>query len=89
MSFKKRRGIKLPYRRQGLIAFTCWNYDVQPDDMKKRIRDMCDQIGGEYADALFEVLTTEQSVTAVALKHYISKMQLYNLRVKFYESWVF
>lgn len=33
--FKKRRGIHIPYNRQGLIYFTCMNIRDMPEDIKK------------------------------------------------------
>ncbi len=85
--FRKRRGISLSYPMQGFICFSCLTYDAQPISVKSKIDNLCDEIGGEYRDALFEFLTTEKTVTEISLKHYVSETKLYNLRKKFYESW--
>lgn len=87
MTFKKRRGIRLTYIEQGYIAFTCWTYHAQPPPMQEKIRRLCASCGGEYADALFDVMVSQESITALTLKHHVSEMLLYNLRKKFYESW--
>ena len=85
--FKKRRGIKLPYKRQGLIYFTCLDIANQRPEVVEKINRLCDKIGGEYRDELYQVMTTEQSVRSIAMQHHISETTLYNLRKQFYESW--
>ena len=51
--FKKRRGINIPYEKQGLIYFNCVNYDDMPDEVKNKITNLCKEVGKEYADVLF------------------------------------
>ena len=41
MIFRKLRGVNLPYREQGLIWFTCVNYDKQRKPVKEKINRMC------------------------------------------------
>lgn len=85
--FKKIRSIKLPYRRQGLIYFTCRDYENQPPKVKDKINRMCYEIGGELNAVLFEIMTGEMSVKEAAIKYYINEKALYRMRKKFYESW--
>ncbi len=85
--FKKRRGIKLPYKKQGLIYFTCLDIRNQPQTTQEKIESLCEDIGGEYKDALYEVMTSERSVRSIALDRYVSESTLYALRKKFYEAW--
>lgn len=86
--FKKRRGIKLSYNKQGLIYFTCMNYKDMPDDVLKKIKRLCDEVGEEHARVLFEVMTnSNKSIRALALEYHISEMSLYRYRKKFYEAW--
>lgn len=87
--FKKRRGIKLPYNKQGLIYFTCMNYYDMPDDVQQRIVQLCNEVGGEdYADVLFAVITdSTKSIRALSMEYHISEMSLYRYRKKFYELW--
>lgn len=87
MSFRKLRGVPLPYERQGYIYFLCATYAAQPADIQKRIRRLCDDIGGEdYSAALFAVLTQagRRSVERIAADHATSATQLYRLRRQFY-----
>lgn len=86
--FKKRRGIKIPYNRQGLIHFTCVNYRDLPDEVVRKITRMCDDIGKEHALVLFEVVTNDnKSIRALAMEYHISESQLYLYRKRFYEAW--
>jgi hypothetical protein len=86
--FKKRRGIKLPYNKQGLIYFTCVNYKDFPEEVLQKIEMLCDEIGKEHSEVLFEVMTnSSKSIRALAMDYHISETQLYHYRKKFYESW--
>ena len=86
--FKKRRGIKLPYNKQGLIYFSCVNHNDMPDDVKQKIVNLCNEVGKEHAEVLFEVVTnSNKSIRALAMDYHISESQLYYYRRKFYEAW--
>ena len=86
--FKKYRGIRLPYSRQGLIYFICLNYNDLPYELQQGILNLCMKVGGEHHAALFELMTNEyKSVIAVSLEYHISESQLYHYRKKFYEKW--
>ena len=84
--FKKMRGVHLPYRTQGLIFFTCLNYQTQPPDVQHKIVNACLEVGKDNYQALFEFLTTDHGAQELALKHYIDATQLYRLRREFYEK---
>ena len=86
--FKKRRGIKLPYNKQGLIYFSCVNHNDMPEDVKQKIINLCNDVGKEHAEVLFEVVTnSNKSIRALAMDYHISESQLYYYRRKFYEAW--
>ncbi len=87
--FKKRRGIKIPYNKQGLIYFTCVNYKDMPDDIQQRIVQLCDEVGGDdYADVLFAAVTdSTKSIRSLSMEYHVSEMSLYRYRKKFYELW--
>lgn len=85
--FKKRRGIRLPYHKQGLVFFTCLGVKDMPESDREKIKAICLEVAGEeYADALYEFVTTDDkfSVDGIALRHHTSSSQLYKLRSKFY-----
>ena len=86
--FKKRRGIKIPYNEQGLIHFTCMNIKTQPNAIQQKIFDLCNEVAGEHAEALYKMLTDDAlNVHAVAMRYYRSESQLYQFRKRFYEAW--
>ena len=86
--FKKRRGIHIPYNKQGLIYFTCMDVKNQPPEIQAKILNLCMSVGEEDWQALYELVTdSTQSVTALALKYFINEKRLYKLRKEFYESW--
>lgn len=87
-SFKKMRGIKLTYDEQGLIYFICRNIRKQPQRVQDKILSLCvDVAGAEYYQALYAVLTTEDSIRSIAISFCVSESQLYRLRKMFYEKW--
>ena len=86
--FKKRRGIHQPYNKQGLIYFTCVNYKDMSADVQDKIINLCNEVGKEHAEVLFEVMTnSNKSIRALAIDYHISETQLYHYRKKFYETW--
>lgn len=88
MNFRKLRGVNLPYREQGLIWFTCVNFDKQPRELKSKIRKLCRQVAGEYSEALFALLTRENvSVAWIERTYHVSASHLYAKRKAFYERW--
>lgn len=87
--FKKRRGIKIPYNEQGLIYFTCMNIKKLSEEQQQRIRALCDEVAGEYSEALYTMLTDDtKNIHAVAMQYYVSESLLYLYRKKFYEHFV-
>ena len=86
--FKKRRGIHIPYELQGLIYFTCVNHKDMPDEIQDKIHRLCQEVGKEYADVLYKVVTdNKRSIRSLAMEYHISETQLYHYRKKFYENW--
>ncbi len=86
--FKKRRGIHIPYEQQGLIYFTCVNHKEMPQHIQQKIKKLCDEVGKEYSEVLYKVVTdSKRSIRSLALEYHISETQLYHYRKKFYEAW--
>lgn len=86
--FKKRKGINVPYNKQGLIYFTCVNFKDMPEDVQNRVKMLCDDIGKEYAEVLFKVVTDgNKSIRSLSMEYHISETQLYYYRKLFYEAW--
>ena len=88
MKFRQLRGVNLPYREQGMIWFTCVNYEKQPPQIQEKIRRLCRECGGQYEDALFTLLTREHvSVPWLQSEYSVSDEVLYRRRKQFYEAW--
>lgn len=86
--FKKRRGIHIPYNKQGLIYFTCVNIKDMPEHIQQKILNLCEEVGKEHAEVLFQVVTnSNKSIRSLAIEHHISERSLYRYRKKFYEEW--
>lgn len=86
--FKKRRGIHIPYNKQGLIYFTCMNVREMPEDVQQKILNLCIEVGKEDYKALYEVLTNDnKSVLSISLEYFLNEKKLYRLRKEFYEKW--
>jgi glutathione peroxidase-family protein len=87
MSFKKLRSVKKTYDQQGLIYFTCKNFKKLSEQEQEKIKMLCENVGGEYSSALFELMTTSKSVINISMTYYVSTNVLYTLRAKFYDKW--
>ncbi len=86
--FKKRKGINVPYEKQGLIHFICVNVSDMPEYVQQKILNLCIEVGGEDYNALYELLTNNnKSVLGVSLEYYLNEKKLYQMRKEFYEKW--
>lgn len=86
--FRKRRGIHIPYNKQGLIYFTCVNVKDMPQEVQQKILNLCIEVAGQDYKALYEVVTNDRkSVLSISLEYFINEKRLYKLRKEFYEKW--
>lgn len=86
--FKKYRGIRLPYKKQGLIYFICVNCKTMPEEIQRKILSLCAEVAGEHYGALYTMLTDDmRSVHSISIEYHISETQLYYYRKRFYEKW--
>lgn len=86
--FRKRRGIHIPYNKQGLIYFICVNVKDMPQEVQQKILNLCIEVAGEDYKALYEVVTNDKkSVLSISLEYFINEKRLYRLRKEFYEKW--
>lgn len=83
--FKKRRSIKIPYNKQGLTYFACMDVKDMPEAEAEKIKQICSDVAGEYAEALYTLVTNDKlTVEGVANRYFMSSANLYNYRTKFY-----
>lgn len=88
--FKKRRGIHIPYNKQGLIYFICVNINDMPEEIQRKILNLCIEVASEHWQALYTMLTDDtKNVYSVSLDYNIGETQLYHYRKLFYENWKF
>lgn len=86
--FRKRRGIHIPYNKQGLIYFICVNVKDMPEDVQQKILNLCIEVGKEDYKALYEVVTNDKkSILNISLEYFLNEKKLYRLRKEFYEKW--
>ena len=83
------RGSRKPEKIQGLIHYTCLNYDTQPRHIKDKIDRLCRIAGGAYSDALKDLLLHGHRYTCerIAMDHYCSANTLWAARRRFYDLW--
>jgi len=86
IAFKFKRGIDVSYDRQGYIYFLCRNFRILPEEKKKKIRELCRSAGGEYRQALFRFVTTDDRATKICIEEYLSEATLWRAVKRFYES---
>ena len=86
--FKKFRGIRLPYNKQGLIYFTCVNMQEMSDEVKEKITNLCMEVGKEDYKALYDVVTNNnKSILQISHEYFLNEKKLYKMRKDFYEKW--
>lgn len=87
MAFKKLRGVNLTHDKQGYVYFVCATYRFQPEEVQRRILNLCAEIGGEDYQVLFDVLVKKEPVVRAAMDHFLSEKKIYGMRKRFYESY--
>ena len=86
--FKKRRGIRLSYNKQGLIYFTCMNIKDMPENIQQKVLSLCVEVGQQDYRALYELLTNDnKSVLSISHEYFLNEKLLYKMRKEFYEKW--
>ena len=79
--------MRLTEEQQGLVRYICLTYTDQPRPIQEKIQRLCALAGGAYSAALWEVMCTRKSITAIALSNHVSEGTLYRVRREFYERW--
>ncbi len=87
MSWKKLRGVPLPYEKQVYIRSVCLLHKEQPQRIREKIQRLCKQCGGVYSAALFDMMCTKKSVLQISMEHSVSESVLYDLRRAFFMAW--
>lgn len=86
MGFRAKRGVDLPEDEQAYIWAVSRLYRKLGRTEREKIRTLCEKSAGEYSRALLEFVTTDQTATAICLKHSISRATLYRCVQRYYEG---
>ncbi len=84
--FRYKRGIRVPYLRQGYIYFTSRLYEELPERDRARIDALCRRHGGRNWMALRDYVTTDVSATEIEMRYFISRSTLYRIVRRYYEG---
>ena len=84
--FRYKPSIDRPIETQGIIYWTSRNYRRLPEDQQKMVRELCEEAGGEYADAVLEFVTTDTGATAISMRHGMSRETLDRAVKRYYEA---
>ena len=85
--FRYKPSIDRPIEEQGIIYWTSRNYRRLPAEEQQRIRALCEEAGGEYADAVMEFVTTDAGATAICMRYSISRETLDRCVRRYYERY--
>lgn len=83
--FRKYRGMRMTYEKQGLIFFLCRNFGSLPPGVRRRIERVAEEVAGEEKAVLLALLTGRQSARHLSMTRYINLNRLYAWRRTFYE----
>lgn len=85
--FRFKKAVPVSYERQGYIYFKSRCYRDLPEAEQQRIVNLCLASGGEYYQALFEFVTTDDGATAVCMRHHLSRSTLERVVRCYYTNW--
>ena len=82
--FRYKRGVPIPYNRQGYIYFQSRLYKELPSKDRAKIDQICKDAAGQYWRAVLEFVTTSANATYIEQKHHLSKATLHRYVQKYY-----
>lgn len=82
--FRYKEKIPLPYDVQGYIFFKCKLYRKLSPKEQHKIRECCKEAAGQYYEACFKFLTTNQGAEQICRKYYLGHSTLERCVQKFY-----
>ena len=84
--FRYKPGIDVSYERQGYIYFASRLYKDLPEKRRQKIRELCEEHGGEYAAALMEFVTTDRGETGICMQYNLAPSTLQRVVRRYYEG---
>lgn len=82
--FRYKKSIPVKYDLQGYIYFVSRMFQRLPEEDKQWILNMCTQAGGEYYQAVFEFVSTDNGAEQICERHYLSRSTLERYVKKYY-----
>lgn len=74
MKLKYRKSMRMSKRRQEKIYCICQSIDILPEDVRQKIKQVCDATG--IGDAVYEYITTDATSLYVSQRYYVSEKWL-------------
>lgn len=66
MRYKRGRRFDMPHAKQSVVYFICLNFGNLPKQLRREIRGLCVECGGDWHQAVIEAVTTERRLLDVA-----------------------
>ena len=83
--FRHKKSVAVSRDMQGYIFFKSRLYKELPERDRREIDDLCLKCGGEYYQALFQFVTTDDGADIVCMRHHLSRSTLKRIVRKYYE----
>ncbi len=78
MKYHRGKRFGLCEKVQSLIYWQCVNFDSFSEEKKEYVRNLCNEIAGEYSDILFEAVTTTVPATTLSYRTLGTNTPLYD-----------
>ena len=85
--FVKLKSVARPEHEQMVIYGILRSYKRLPERERERIRELCGEIGGEWAAVLLRFLTTGQTFSAAVQRSHVPEGKLRSMRGEVYRRW--
>lgn len=86
MSYRHKKSVKRPEVEQQYIYCVSRLYRRLIPAQQEKIRRLCKEAGGEYADALLALVTDDRTVTSVCMEFHVSEPTMYRVLRKYYQA---
>ena len=84
--FRYKKSVPVSYARQGYIYFKSRCYRELSEKEQHGLLNLCLEAGGEYYQALFEFVTSDEGATSICLRHHLSRSTLERVVRRYYTN---
>ena len=88
--FRYKHHLKIPYNIQGLIYFLCKNHKIISNKEHEQILRACHLVCKDNVykfNAVHDVMTSNNSLTSISMKHFLSETSVIRLEHDFYREY--